>query len=292
MCTSCVAIARPLPAQGTPRAPCRRIRIQATTPAWTLRAQSVANAQRTPMRTTTIPRFARPAKSVTRPCWMLRHPRFPRPLSRARRSPSLQCSSPALPLRSPSNHPSPDLRRPKCVCKAWHHRKGGPGGSAMPFVRYLEIIMPPSDSRSLPLALLQTARLVRLALPALLVLALAPAHAGAQPHQSGARAADADAPTLPLAHAPLAPQPPLPDTAVSPGNWQKAHEAVGAFPRGHADILAWERKQTAEPATRTDAGAPNSHSSHSSHGSHGKPGSAPTTQHPMHPRHHAPRSQP
>ncbi len=176
--------------------------------------------------------------------------------------------------------------------KAWHHRKGGPGGSAMPFVRYLEIIMPPSDSRSLPLALVQTARLARLALPALLVLALAPAHAGAQPHQSGARAADADAPTLPLAHAPLAPQPPLPDTAVSPGNWQKAHEAVGAFPRGHADILAWERKQTAEPATRTDAGAPDSHSSHGSHGSHGKPGSAPTTQHPMHPRHHAPRSQP
>ena len=129
MCTSCVAIARPLPAQGTPRAPCRRIRIQATTPAWTLRAQSVANAQRTPMRTTTIPRFARPAKSVTRPCWMLRHPRFPRPLSRARRSPSLQCSSPALPLRSPSNHPSPDLRRPKCVCqglappKRWSRRQ-------------------------------------------------------------------------------------------------------------------------------------------------------------------------
>ena len=169
----------------------------------------------------------------------------------------------------------------------------------MPFVRSLEIVMPPSDSRRQPLAPIQATRLdrldrlARLALPALLTLTLAPAHASAPPQQQHAvDAADADAATLPLAHTPLAPQPPLPDMPASPGNWQKAHEAVGAFPRGHADILAWERKQSAEPATagaRTDAGAPQSPSGH---GSHGKPGSAPAAQHPMHPHHHAPRSRP
>lgn len=147
--------------------------------------------------------------------------------------------------------------------------------------------MPPSDS---PRRALPPGRWVRpacLVLPALLALTLASAHADPRPghNRSVAAAADAAAPTLPLLHAPLAPQPPLPDAPANPENWQKAHDAVGAFPRGHADILAWESAQLAQPApatTQPDAGA------HSVRGAHGGAGSTPTSQHPMHQhgRHH------
>jgi hypothetical protein len=113
-----------------------------------------------------------------------------------------------------------------------------------------------------------------LSLPRAACLALlAPLLAWAQvpappPAQPLAKAADADAPTAPLVYPDLAPQPPLPDAAASPGAWRDAHDAVAAFPRGHADILAWEAQQVSTPVV------------------------APAHPHPMHMRHHVPRSQP
>ena len=72
-----------------------------------------------------------------------------------------------------------------------------------------------------------------LTLAAALAAAL-PAWAQSPPPSS---AADATAATLPLQHAPLSAS-----GGVETGqtDWRSAHEAVAAFPRGHADIAAWE----------------------------------------------------
>lgn len=32
--------------------------------------------------------------------------------------------------------------------------------------------------------------------------------------------------------------------AQTPRQWQEANQAVGAFPRGHADVLRWEKTNT------------------------------------------------
>ena len=52
----------------------------------------------------------------------------------------------------------------------------------------------------------------------------------------------------------LRPQPPLTDAVPSPPTWCQGHEAVAAFPRGHADIVAWEaRQRTAASVTEQRA---------------------------------------
>lgn len=88
-----------------------------------------------------------------------------------------------------------------------------------------------------------------------------------------ADAARPDAPTAPLTHRGLVLEPPAGATAPSPPSWRQAHEAVAAFPRGHADIVAWEARQGAQaasPANATSPHAPADHGTHkSSHGSHG-----------------------
>ena len=72
---------------------------------------------------------------------------------------------------------------------------------------------------------------------------LTPLIALAQGPASTPDAANPDAAVPPLVHPAMkAPQPAL--ETPSPDAWRKAHDAVAAFPRGHADILAWE-KQTA-----------------------------------------------
>lgn len=72
-------------------------------------------------------------------------------------------------------------------------------------------------------------------------------------------AAAPDAPVAPLTHpAPPAATPlaELPTTQA----WKDAHHAVGQFPRGHADIVAWEKqKQQPEPQ---GAGAPGANAGH------------------------------
>jgi len=74
-----------------------------------------------------------------------------------------------------------------------------------------------------------------------LLALLMPALSGAQ-----APAADPAAPTAPLAPVSLPPQPPLPTAEPSPQAWREANDAVAAFPRGHADILAWEARHAHE----------------------------------------------
>lgn len=44
------------------------------------------------------------------------------------------------------------------------------------------------------------------------------------------------------------------DPPIQPSDWRKANEAVGAFPRGHADVLRWEQARPPAPAV-TDSPA-------------------------------------
>ena len=53
-------------------------------------------------------------------------------------------------------------------------------------------------------------------------------------------ATDAAAATVPLHHQPL---PASGGVETAHTDWHSAHEAVAAFPRGHADIVAWEAAQ-------------------------------------------------
>ena len=67
------------------------------------------------------------------------------------------------------------------------------------------------------------------------------------------------APTAPLQHQAL----PASGTIVAqPGDWKAANAAVAAFPRGHADVLQWEKAQAA--AAGQPAPAPAHHHQHGS----------------------------
>ena len=97
---------------------------------------------------------------------------------------------------------------------------------------------------------------MRLACLALLSPLLAQAQGPASPD-----ATRADAPTAPLPYTAMPPQPPLVDALPTPQAWRQAHEAVGAFPRGHADIVAWEAQNGSAPppAPAASAAAPMPH---------------------------------
>lgn len=87
------------------------------------------------------------------------------------------------------------------------------------------------------------------AVAALLIAGLFPGLATA------AQAYDPDTPTPPLSYAPLPKPTPLP--ALGEDDWRGANDTVGAFPRGHIDILKWEAENSpaAPPDASTDAGA-------------------------------------
>ena len=81
--------------------------------------------------------------------------------------------------------------------------------------------------------------------------------------QTALNAADPQAATAPLHYTEL--PTPAPETATP--NWRQAHEAVAEFPRGHADILAWEASAAAaQPAPTAALGW---------HAQHGQPPVAP-----------------
>ena len=86
---------------------------------------------------------------------------------------------------------------------------------------------------------------MRLACLALLSPLLAQAQGPSAPD-----ATRADAPTAPLPYSAMPPQPPLVNALPSPQAWRQAHEAVGAFPRGHADIVASEAQGGSAPPPR------------------------------------------
>ena len=77
-----------------------------------------------------------------------------------------------------------------------------------------------------------------------------------------ASVADPDAPTRPLVHTPL-PASGGVEKELHP--WAQAHADVAAFPRGHADLVAWE-KQQAPPTT-----PPGVHPSHGQPAAGGQP---------------------
>ena len=79
------------------------------------------------------------------------------------------------------------------------------------------------------------------------LLLLTPLMALAQGLAPAPDAANPDAPGAPLIHPEM---PPFKqgDDAPAPNAWREAHDAVAAFPRGHADILAWEKQSGAKPA--------------------------------------------
>ena len=75
-----------------------------------------------------------------------------------------------------------------------------------------------------------------------------PVSAWAQAPATPPLASDPAAATLPLHHPSL---PASGELEAVQTDWRSAHEAVAAFPRGHADILAWEAAQaraTSAPA--------------------------------------------
>lgn len=104
--------------------------------------------------------------------------------------------------------------------------------------------------------------------------------------QTALNAADPLATTAPLRYTEL--PTPAPETAAP--NWRQAHEAVAEFPRGHADILAWEASAVAAQPAPTAAP-----------GGHAQPGQPPVapgaaaeagkTAHPHKPMHSMPRGQ-
>ncbi len=101
----------------------------------------------------------------------------------------------------------------------------------------------------------------------------------------------ADAPTAPLPYTAMPPQPPLVDALPTPQAWRQAHEAVGAFPRGHADIVTWEAQggTGASPTPAASTAAPMPHHQGMQHGMphetphgmhHRGPGNAPPAHRP------------
>lgn len=95
---------------------------------------------------------------------------------------------------------------------------------------------------STPLQSVAPFPLRRPAFAAPLLLALSCSASLAQ--TGGASAADPSAASAPLVHQALEPSPfePAPPMLA----WKDANKAVASFPRGHADIVAWEAAQTAD----------------------------------------------
>ena len=76
------------------------------------------------------------------------------------------------------------------------------------------------------------------------------AFAQAAPSQSSPPAQDnrvfsPSAPTQPLQHQPLTASG---DIVTQPGDWKAANASVAEFPRGHGDVLKWEKAQS--PVTK------------------------------------------
>jgi len=99
-------------------------------------------------------------------------------------------------------------------------------------------------------------RVAGLAVPMLTLCPLASLAQNPSPVQNPVATTDAAqpaAPTAPLVHPHLAPTKVAAGVAPSAMAWREANEAVADFPRGHADILAWEAQQGTAPASPATA---------------------------------------
>ena len=105
-----------------------------------------------------------------------------------------------------------------------------------------------------------------LSLTALVLVAAASPLALAQtaPSQVSTQAQDhrvvsPSAPTLPLQHQPLAASGAI---VAQPGGWKAANAAVAEFPRGHGDVLKWEKAQNPAAKTTDEAAPAHGHHDH------------------------------
>ena len=72
---------------------------------------------------------------------------------------------------------------------------------------------------------------------------------------------DPAAPSASLHHSTL---PPSGNIVAQPGDWKAANAAVAQFPRGHADVLKWEKAQAPATGKTTPPAAPAHDSGHPS----------------------------
>lgn len=111
---------------------------------------------------------------------------------------------------------------------------------------------------------LSVSRMARWCLAAILASCGLPLAAKAQPQPQAsapAQLTDPAAPSATLQHQPL----PSSGSLVSqPTDWRAANTAVAAFPRGHADVVQWEKahasgKAPAAPAVHAPQATPAHH---------------------------------
>lgn len=90
------------------------------------------------------------------------------------------------------------------------------------------------------------------------VLAQTPDPASPEAPANGNRVFDPDALTLALQHQPLAAGAAI---VTQPGDWKAANAAVSEFPRGHGDVLRWEKSQgnASDPAPDSGTSAHQHH---------------------------------
>lgn len=108
-------------------------------------------------------------------------------------------------------------------------------------------------------------RVARCCLAALLASCGLPLAAKAEPQASApAQPTDPAAPSAALQHQSL----PSSGSLVSqPSDWRAANTAVAAFPRGHADVVQWEKAQASGKAPAAPAvHAPQATPAHHHHG--------------------------
>ena len=104
-----------------------------------------------------------------------------------------------------------------------------------------------------PLSLTAIALLMAGVSPPVLAQTPEPAPPAARSPANGNRVFDPDAPTLAMQHQPLAAGAAI---VNQPGDWKAANAAVGEFPRGHGDVLRWEKSQGNASGPAPDSGAP------------------------------------
>lgn len=91
-----------------------------------------------------------------------------------------------------------------------------------------------------PLSLTAMALLMAGVSPPVLAQQSDPALPAAQSPASSHNVFNPAAPTLVLQHRPLAASAAI---VAQPGDWKAANAAVSEFPRGHGDVLRWEKSQ-------------------------------------------------
>lgn len=102
-----------------------------------------------------------------------------------------------------------------------------------------------------PLSLTAMALLMAGVSPPVLAQLSAPTLPVAQSPASSHSVFNPAAPTLALQHQPLAASAAI---VAQPGDWKAANAAVSEFPRGHGDVLRWEKSQgNASGTTRGSA---------------------------------------